>query len=84
MKPVKRGWVASARDGVQTSDLWYEGSDDGLVRIDPVWADDAGPKSKIKNGTESPTLPKTGKDGAPETLNLRKKHGHPRVTELWS
>ncbi|MGB9337203.1 MAG: hypothetical protein WCB14_19495 [Candidatus Acidiferrales bacterium] len=34
--PVKRGLVSSPREWAWTSYLFYEGSDDGLVRIDPV------------------------------------------------
>jgi len=36
MNPVKRGLVSSPRDWVWSSYPWYEGSDEGLVRIDPV------------------------------------------------
>jgi hypothetical protein len=36
MNPVKRGLVSSPRDWAWSSCAWYEGSDDGLVRIDPV------------------------------------------------
>lgn len=36
MNPVKRGLVASPRDWVWSSCSWYEGRNDGLVRIDPV------------------------------------------------
>ena len=34
--PVERGLVSSPRDWVWSSCAWYDGSDDGLVRIDPV------------------------------------------------
>ena len=34
--PVKRGLVTAPRDWVWSSCAWYEGRDDGLVRIDPV------------------------------------------------
>jgi hypothetical protein len=34
--PVTRGLVATPRDWVWSSCAWYEGRDDGLVRIDPV------------------------------------------------
>jgi putative transposase len=36
MNPVKRGLVASPGDWIWSSYCWYEGRDDGLVRINPV------------------------------------------------
>ena len=36
MNPVKRGLVASPGDWIWSSYSWYEGRDDGLVRINPV------------------------------------------------
>ncbi len=36
MNPVKRGLVSSPRDWVWSSCAWYQGNDDGLVKIDPV------------------------------------------------
>ncbi len=35
LNPVARGLVVSASDWVWSSYLWYEGRNDGLVRIDP-------------------------------------------------
>jgi hypothetical protein len=34
--PVERGLVSSPRDWVWSFCAWYQGSDDGLVRIDPA------------------------------------------------
>ncbi len=36
MNPVKRGLVSSPRNWLWSSYAWYEGKDDGLIRIDPV------------------------------------------------
>jgi putative transposase len=36
MNPVKRGLVSSPRNWLWSSYAWYEGKDDGIVRIDPV------------------------------------------------
>jgi len=36
MNPVQRGLVASPRNWPWSSYVWYEGKDDGLIRIDPV------------------------------------------------
>lgn len=34
--PVKRGLVSSPRNWLWSSYAWYEGKDDGLIRVDPV------------------------------------------------
>ena len=36
MNPVKRGLVGSPGNWLWSSYAWYEGRDDGLIRIDPV------------------------------------------------